>query len=68
MTKKDFELIARALRAARATEALTNVQLYNEGWTNGVDAAASELADALATTNPRFDRARFLEACRSTSA
>jgi hypothetical protein len=51
MSRKDFELIARTIRES-ATRA--NVS-------NGV--IAREFADALATTNPNFDRARFLKAC-----
>lgn len=60
MTKKDFELIAAAM-------------LQADNYI-GTDFAADreramhtrcciELADALATTNPKFDRARFLAAC-----
>lgn len=46
MTKKDYILIAEALRRAR---------------TYGTD-AASEIADALKSDNARFDRNRFLAA------
>jgi hypothetical protein len=61
MTKKDFILIAAALKSARVNNSLNNPNkaLYN----NGVDNATSFMADALATTNPLFDRARFLAAC-----
>jgi len=52
MTKKDFELIAAALARCKPSA-------LNTAWYNVVYA----LADALATTNPRFDRARFLAAC-----
>ena len=65
MTKKDFELIARALRAARVPNSIGNANkaLYN----NGVDNAVIIMADALATTNPRFDREQFLTACGVSS-
>ena len=49
MTRRDFELIAAAVR--KASE-------------NGLtDHVATALARALAGTNPRFDRARFIAAC-----
>jgi len=60
MTKKDFELIASAL--LRADEYIgtdfaadRERDIYNR--------CCRELADALATTNPKFDRAKFLAAC-----
>lgn len=52
MTRKDFELIAGVIS-------------NSQGLTRGgvMDTLAERLADALATTNPNFDRARFLKAC-----
>lgn len=67
MTKKDFELIAAALRSARVgdNDTIAAKAVYN----NGIDNASHRMADALAKTNPRFDRERFLIACGcSTSA
>jgi hypothetical protein len=59
MTKKDFELIAAALAEAR--------YLVDSEPPISAETAryriAGEIADALATTNPRFDRDRFLDAC-----
>ena len=53
MTRKDYELIAEALyRAYRQTELV--VAQY------GVVSATHRIADALAATNPRFDRERFI--------
>ena len=56
MTRRDFELIARVLRET----------------TNGPDMPeplrehiARTFANELAGTNPRFDRVRFLRACRA---
>ena len=49
MTKKDFELIAATIAYLPAGPARRET--------------ARLFADALATTNPRFDRARFLRAC-----
>jgi hypothetical protein len=50
MTRRDFELIAGALRNAGSLGVTRHV--------------AEALADALATSNARFDRERFLEACK----
>lgn len=63
MTRKDYVLIAAALNTAKNEEALAHAPSYNNGWADGVDAAAGVLADALSKDNPRFDRARFLKAC-----
>ena len=54
MTKRDYTLIAKAIRQARAeyedaTEPLCSLELA--------------LAAAFAEQNPRFDRVRFFNAC-----
>jgi hypothetical protein len=49
VTKKDFQLIADTIR-------------YNLG-PPCRERAAEAFADALRSTNPRFDRERFLRAC-----
>jgi hypothetical protein len=57
MTRKDYELIARA------------VKISGMSWEKGAtpDTVIREVAGQLAYTleleNPRFDRARFLAAC-----
>jgi hypothetical protein len=60
MTKKDFELIARALRDARpggnVARAEPNVMMQ---WT----ATVMRISAALMDTNPRFDAERFRKAC-----
>ena len=57
MTKKDYELIAGVMARLSAD--------FNNGGEDTVSLSlvAQELADVLSTTNPRFDRARFLSAC-----
>lgn len=50
MTRKDYELIARTLKA------------YGNGG-ESVEDIAKLLAHNLSLENPRFDRERFLEAC-----
>jgi hypothetical protein len=52
MTRKDFQLIANAVKQITAND-----------YTQDRADKANLFADALATTNPQFDRARFLTAC-----
>ena len=52
MTKKDFELIAEAIKEITVSD-------YPQDRKD----KAQLFAAVLATTNPRFDRARFLSAC-----
>jgi hypothetical protein len=58
MTRKDYELIAAALKAAR--------DAYAPHWDPNLFRACNDNALAieavLAKDNPRFDRARFLKA------
>jgi hypothetical protein len=58
MTRKDYELIAEAIKGMKD-------KCDGEDWTiNGaMYPFASQLADALKTTNPAFDYFRFLTAC-----
>ena len=50
MTKKDFELIAKAIKGSPLAR-------YSQA------AIAYDMAEALAETYPRFNIERFLEAC-----
>lgn len=66
MTRKDYELLAGALRKVKPTcdpneggDAFASRQLE---WA----ACCLSIADALEGDNPRFDRARFLSACGGT--
>jgi hypothetical protein len=61
MTKRDFELIAQALRIA-AYEARHN----GADASDGVQIATEAIAVRLADDNPRFMPARFLAACRTS--
>jgi heterodisulfide reductase subunit A-like polyferredoxin len=70
MTKKDFELIARAIRDARPIrklDELTSQAARNAviGANSALDSAAHNLADAIQVSHPRFDKHRFLKACES---
>lgn len=55
MTRKDYILLAAALKSAQPPG------MQGEAVQHMVD--CKRIADALATTNPRFDRLRFLKAC-----
>lgn len=54
MSRKDYELIA-------------GVIANSQGLTRGgiMDTLAERFADELAKENPRFDRAKFLKACKT---
>lgn len=58
MTRKDFELIAKAVHRCRHYDDPQEVS-------DRLDALASDLAGELAAANPNFDTARFLKACGS---
>lgn len=64
MTRKDYILIANALRDARDLDA----PIYSDAEIAAVDFAATKIAEALATDNPRFDREHFLAVVRSERA
>lgn len=61
MTHKDFVLIAGAVAAARE---MSHAARHDIGAAGAFDDVSNQLADALAATNPRFDRQRFLAAAR----
>jgi hypothetical protein len=56
MSRKDYELIAAAIRDVRAS---------HPAYVEGADAVAAKLAHALQCREPRFDRSRFIAACRN---
>jgi hypothetical protein len=62
MTRKDFELIAKAIRES-ACKVPTESAEYARGCRTQRSVVASQIAQALVPTNPRFDVARFLAAC-----
>lgn len=55
MTRKDFEAIAHILKVKASLP-----EHYDHGT---VQVIAMGMADYLSTTNPRFDRGRFMRAC-----
>lgn len=73
MTKKTFEMIARAIKAERYADVLIetaspSIANYRRGGNHALDDLARRLADEFAHENPRFDRAKFLDACGTKGA
>jgi hypothetical protein len=63
MQRRHFEIIAGSISRSRmATELEGNAQKRNAG-IQGIRLVAIDLAATMAHQNPRFDRARFMEAC-----
>lgn len=62
MTKKHYELIAAALHRTRMVQDMTGNAKQRTAAVGAVRLAAIDIAATLAHDNPRFDRARFLEA------
>lgn len=61
MSKKDYELIARAIR-----EEVDNIREIYKGSRLGLSAVrrtAGRIADAMARDNAAFNRALFMKAC-----
>jgi len=56
MTRKDYELIAEAIKTSRKV-------ITGEAVLVSVEHLANTLATDLEIDNPRFNRARFLSAC-----
>jgi hypothetical protein len=57
MTRKDYELIAKAFRIANGT-----IKIAPYDAETALDLAMMILADSLEKENPRFDRKRFIGA------
>lgn len=56
MTRRDFQMISATLARVRANSPASLL------FQDAADRHAYALADVLATTNPKFDRRRFLAA------
>jgi hypothetical protein len=59
MSKKDYELIAQAIRCELET-ARGN---FEDSAAAGIEDTAARIASELGNDNPRFDGLRFLRAC-----
>lgn len=62
MTRKDFKLIAQAMHDERPIGAVKGKR-EDDAIVAQFHICCTSLANALRTTNPRFDRAKFLAAC-----
>jgi len=63
MTRKDYVLIAAALKAARdGYDYIPALEFEGSPIETALNDAAGAIAAALARDNPRFDRERFLKA------
>jgi hypothetical protein len=66
MTRKDFNLIAETIRLLPSFTAYVHLKPVNSTAIVGdavrFDALCNRFAEALATTNPRFDKDRFVAA------
>ena len=61
MTRKDYRIIAECIY--NAVPDSPRATAFERGQFDACDQIAIMLADALASYNPRFDRAKFLAAC-----
>ena len=68
MTRRDFQMIADGIAKVRAGVLNRPGLMLDEekAEIDALDMVSFVLADRLATTNPRFDRARFLRAAGVT--
>lgn len=70
MTRKDFALIASVLlndRPFADGASYSGMTDWERGASDEWHTTTLAMATALATTNPQFDRARFLKACGVSS-
>lgn len=60
MTKKDYELIAKAITDSR----YLGDQALTQEYQSAINNVTLRIAGVLADTNPRFDSMRFFSACQ----
>lgn len=64
MTRRDFELIALAIKCAPLEGNMRECEWSQDQLAQAIrEIVAKRLARDLASTNPRFNRCRFLAAC-----
>lgn len=64
MTKKDYELIAKAISLANERVKINSNKLIRESQQVGIIYASQAIADFLKKDNPKFNRIKFLLACK----
>lgn len=65
MSKKDYQALAKAVYATRQACQDSEPDLLRDGQLYAMQHVTRELCDTLSADNPRFDRARFVEACET---
>ena len=65
MTRKDYQLIAAAINGVY--ESIAEHPDATRAHNTGTELVTFAVASALAQDNPRFDRARFINACKETA-
>ena len=68
MTRKDFVLLAETIRLLPSFEAYQRDGKLNSTDVVNFSAICRRFAEALATTNARFDADRFINACNGKNA
>jgi hypothetical protein len=65
LSRKNYEAVAAIVKGSRLVDPRTGPasDRRDVGYESALDEVAGRLATYFATDNPRFDRARFLDAC-----
>jgi hypothetical protein len=63
LTRQHFQFFADCIKDAISAPAYSGFDLYAEADRDVLRRFAASTATLLETTNPRFDRKRFLDAC-----
>lgn len=63
MTKKDYILIAGAIKQAKIFVKQLNAHELTDKFLAGVSQTERNITNALASENPRFDEVKFKKAC-----
>ena len=64
MTKKHYEAIAKIFAARASSVPPADAHPFYLGAEESREAIANDLATLFASENPRFDKERFLKACK----
>lgn len=62
-TKTQYQVISATLKAQRFNIAPDSPIVWAQGYNDAINRTAHNLAATFAADNPRFDMAKFLEAC-----
>jgi hypothetical protein len=65
MSKKDYQAIARAIYGHKPEPLFPESEVFDRAEYDVWEGVMGAIADILAADSPRFDRARFVEACET---